>query len=543
MLYERRLRLFIYARLVVTFLFLVSTIALYYSDSVAIKHQTYIGLVLLMAFSFVFSIVSHSFLHNQSYHLFISYLQTIWDLSFVTVLLLLTGGVSSPYPFLYLLSIMNAGVLLGRRDALYTASLCVILYGAIVDLQYFGYLESMGLSSYTAKQLGSSHLFYNIFVHMLGFYLAAVITGYLSETAKNNADELQKKNFNYLELERLSTSIVSNLDSGLMTVDATGNIQLFNRYAEAFTGKRQIEIFGEHVSAVLPMLSDIIINSNHPMSGEVEGLINTRNVTIWYSIIPLNAISGESNGWLVNFRDISEVKKLELTVKLKERLAVLGELSARMAHEIKNPLASMGGAVQLLAEHCPEGQHDKKLLTIILRESERLNSLISDFLSYARPALPVKQRIVLYELVNDIFMLLNADSRCEKVVMQNLVPQQFEILADSNQVKQVLFNIINNALDAMNATGQIVVDASKVNNDKSLDQQDEMIKITVADNGPGFAGEPLTHVFEPFWTTKPDGTGLGLAIVYRIMEGHGGGVSIENNISGGCKVSLWFPVC
>ena len=182
---ERRPRIFIYARIVVSFLFLASTLLLSYQDPSASEDLLNSGLVRLMAFSFIFSAVSHFALKLQKFRFFITYLQTIWDLLFVTVLLLFTGGILSPYSFLYLLSIMNAGVLLGRREALYTASLCGILYGAIVDFQYFGMLSVIGLSQADALQMGVSHVFYTIFLNLIGYYLTAFITGYLYERARS----------------------------------------------------------------------------------------------------------------------------------------------------------------------------------------------------------------------------------------------------------------------------------------------------------------------------------------------------------------------
>ena len=211
---ERKLRLFIYARIVVSFLFLASTKLLNYQDLAAAGDNLQSGLVRLMAFSFLFSLGCLYFLRFQRFHAFIAYLQTIWDLLFVTLLLLFTNGILSPYSFLYLLSIMSAGLLLGGREALYTASLCSIVYGSIVDLQYFGLLTSIGLNRYDAQQLGASNIFYTIFFNLMGFYLTALFTGFFSARARESEEALREKTVNYDELERLSTSIVSNLESG-----------------------------------------------------------------------------------------------------------------------------------------------------------------------------------------------------------------------------------------------------------------------------------------------------------------------------------------
>jgi len=494
----------------------------------------------LMAFSFLFSVGSHFLLKLHGYRQFLTYLQTIWDLLFVTVLLLLTGGVSSPYSFLYLLSIMNAGALLGRREALYTASLCVILYGALVDLQYFGYLNALGLSDVAAEQIGASRLFFNIFMNMLGFYLTSFITGYISDTARASEDELQKRDIDYSELERLNASIVSNIDSGLMTITTQGRIRAFNRYAEELTGKRLIDVYDLAVDSIFPQLGDVTGCSGNRRVGEFEYVKNDGGVcAIWYSTVPFTGVDGSNVGEIINIRDITLFRRMEKDLKQKERLAVLGELSARMAHEIRNPLASMGGAVQLLSEYGTIESSNRRLLAIILREAERLNGLVSDFLAYARPITPRKECLNLGNLVEELTIFLSADPRFRAVGIHSHVPAHFDIQVDANQFRQVLMNLFHNSADAMPQGGGVVVEAEYLAG--GVEGESHMAKISVTDEGCGIDQETLAHLFEPFWTTKVNGTGLGLATVYRIIDGHGGKIQIEALPEQGCRVVMLLP--
>ena len=540
---ERRLRIFIYARIIVSFLFLASTLLLSLQNPIAAQDQFQTGLIRLMAFSFIFSIISHIALKIRKFQFFITYLQAIWDLLFVTVLLLFTGGINSPYSFLYLLSIMNAGVLLGRREALYTASLCAILYGAMVDFQYFGLLTPIGLSQADAQLLGASHLFYTIFLNLIGFCLTAVITGYLHERARESEDALRDKTVDYEELHRLSTTIVSNMESGLLTITPEGNIRVFNRYAETMTGRSQAEVYDTPLAAVFPAMAGVVGGLEPVVSSEFTHQPPGReSMILGYSAVPFSDTQGQPAGVIINFKDLTELKRMEEALKKADRLAALGELSARMAHEIRNPLASMSGSVQLLAQHGSIADSDRRLLSIVLREADRLNALITEFLAYARPASPLKERVELRPLCNDMCTLLASDNRFARLSLVNLVPGHMIVRADVNQLRQVLLNLLHNAAEAMTGGGRVEIEAHFQLNGAEGFQKAPAAVITVTDSGSGIGAETAAHLFEPFWTTKQDGSGLGLAISYRIIDAHGGTITAESPPEGGCRFTIMLPI-
>jgi two-component system sensor histidine kinase PilS (NtrC family) len=540
---ERKLRLFIYARIVVSFLFLASTILLNYQDLTATGDHLQSGLVRLMAFSFLFSLGCLFFLRFQRFHAFIAYLQTIWDLLFVTVLLLFTNGILSPYSFLYLLAIMSAGLLLGGREALYTASLCSIVFGSIVDLQYFGLLTPIGLSRSDAQLLGASHIFYTIFFNLMGFYLTALITSFLSARARESEEALREKTVNYDELERLSTSIVSNLESGLLTTTPAGRIRVFNHYAEMIIGMTQADAYNRQLVDIFPALSGIAQNMNARMDGEFDyELKNGEQMSLGYNAVPFTDSQGGQAGVIINFKDLTSMKRMEAALKKADRLAALGEISARMAHEIRNPLAAMSGSVQLLAEHGSITENDQRLLRIVLREAGRLNGLITDFLAYARPSSPCKERFELRPLVDEMIMFLSSDGHFSKVSFRNLVAAHILIQADVNQLRQVLLNLFRNAADAMPEGGIMEVESRfQLSGVDGLHKTPAAV-ITVTDTGCGIDGATAAHLFEPFWTTKTDGSGLGLAVTYRIIEAHGGTITVESPPEGGCRFTIMLPV-
>lgn len=539
---ERRLRLFIYARIVVSFLFLASTLLLKYQNSTVEYGYFQPGVVRLMLFSFIFSIVSLCALKLRRITPFITYLQVIWDLLFVTVLLLFTGGILSPFSFLYLLSIMVAGLLLGQRQALYTASLCGILYGALLDFQYFGYLAFIGLSQDDAQQLGASRLFYTIFLNLIGFGLTAFITGSLSERARLSEAALQQTEIDYQELERLNSMIVSHSDSGLLTTTAAGRIRVFNPYAETLTGLRQSAAYDRSIDTVFPQLAGLLRDPVDSVGREFSYRSpDGTELTVGYHIAPFTDGHGQQAGYIVNFRDITAIRHMEEALKKADQLAALGELSARMAHEIRNPLAALSGSVQLLAGHGERTAGDQRLMTIITREADRLNTLITEFLVYARPTSPAPQQVVVRKEIDDITRFLDSDPRFQAIAISNLIPATITVRVDPDQLRQVLINLLHNAADAMPAGGTIQIEAGLLSYGELGCRVTAGVRITVTDSGSGIPAAAMQHLFEPFWTSKPQGTGLGLAISYRIIEAHGGLLSAESPASGGSRFVITLP--
>jgi len=531
---ERRLRLFIYARILVSFLFLAATLLLDYQNSFVVTERFQPGVIRLMAFSFIFSIISLFVASKRKFIQSLTNLQVIWDMSFVTVLVLFTGGILSPYSFLYLLSIMIAGMLLGRRQALYTASLCGILYGTILDFQYFGYLAFIGLSQDDAHQVGALRLFYTISVNLIAFGLTAFVTGLLADRAHVSEEALHRSTIDYTELAHLNSAIVAQSESGLLTTTVTGRIRVFNPYAEAIVGRNQSEVYDKQIESIFPQLSGFFYPSTQSLHQEFEyqapsGIV----MTLGFRVAPFIDSEGMLAGYIINFRDITNLRRMELALKKSDRLAALAEISARMAHEIRNPLAALCGSVQLLSSSPAIKDADARLLAIVTREAERLNALISEFLMYARPTKPQVKQIKLYSFIEDELDFLKHDPRFSDITLSNHVPLHAEITFDPNQFHQVIMNLLQNAADAISESGEIKIECSSFAT---------VVRISISDNGSGISEEAAQHLFEPFWTTKPSGTGLGLAISYRIIEAHNGTFSVESLSDGGSRFVISLPL-
>ena len=545
MLDGKRIGWFILLRMVVVSGFIASVPFFGLQTQEMVAQGTLTVLYRLVFATYAFSLVSLLVLKFSARQVrSITYAQIVWDLLLVTTLVIITGGVNSPYAFLYFLSIISASVLLARSEAYYTASLCVILYGSILDLQYYGRLTPLGLSPQTAEQYGAGYIFYLIFLYSASFYLAAYLAGSLSERARLSESALQEKAIDYAELERLNSSIVSTIDSGLLTINPAGRIRVFNRYAELLTGISQMDAYDRPLLELIPGFARFQSGIFGVMQGEIEYQGEEGDQLLFsFKSVPLTGKDGDTAGAIIDLHDLTQMKRMAGELKRADRLAAVGELSARMAHEIRNPLAAISGSVQLVAQREWADEKDRRLFSIILRETDRLDALLREFLLYAKPAAPAKVPLVLRRVIADLCALLSTDPRLEGIVIENGVPEELVVLFDKDQCSQVFWNLLVNGAEAIVGKGSIVIEAALLLGQSGLagDGDGDQVRIRVRDDGVGMSRSDVKRVFEPFFTTKVGGTGLGLATVYRIVEAHGGRITVESSEGEGTSVTLYLP--
>lgn len=538
MIDRKRVFWFILLRLLVVSVFLATTIFLdvrTYDVGTDIAQKV---LIRLMGATYLFSLGSLVVLYRSRREIrTLTYAQIVWDLILVTVMILISGGVTSPYAFLYFLSIISASTLLARSQAYYTASLCVILYGAILDFQYYGKLAPLGLSAYPAQQYGAAYLFYLIFLYCAAFFLTATLAGHLSERARRSENAFQEKAIDYEELERLNSCIVSTIDSGLLTINPDGRIRVFNSYMERLTGLSQQQAYDRPLSEAVPGLSPFEPCFFDGGQGEfTHQAPDGEQLLLSFKSVPLTGKEGAAVGAIFDIHDLTEMKRLAAGLKRADRLAAVGELSARMAHEIRNPLAAISGSVQLVALRPWVDDKDKRLFSIILRETDRLDGLLRDFLFYAKPAQPTKIPLKLHRVIADLCSLLSTDPRLDGVTIENRVPEDLVVVFDKDQCSQVFWNLVVNSAEAIAGEGSIVIEAYAVRSSEKNEA-----RISVRDSGSGMSQAEVRRVFEPFFTTKKGGTGLGLATVYRIVETHGGRMVVDSEEGVGTTVTLFLP--
>lgn len=541
---KKNLAWLILARLVVVSLFLVTITYLNFHQPFFFSDAMLRDVTRLIIVTYCFSVLSlTTFGLPSKYVTTISYAQIIWEIIFVSLLIMLTGGIASPYAFFYNLAIINASFLFARREAIYTASLCGIIYGAIIDFHYFGLLNKFGLFPEVGDYYGSNYIVLLIVANLFAFFLTAILTGYLAERASKSESALRKKEIDYEELKQMNSLIVSTLDSGLITINKHGNIRVFNRAASEIIGIAQEDAYDRPMVEVLPEIGPLADLLGKNSRDELICTDKTgQNRIITLTSAPFTDQDGNRTGAVIDIQDVTRIREMESKLKRTDRLAAIGELSARIAHEIRNPLASISGSVQLISQSDTIPARDRKLLEIVLRETERLDNLLGDFLHYARPTPPVRCWFCPKSLIDELVELLQVDKRFTNINICNITPAEKEIFADQAQFRQVIWNLLLNAAEAIPYEGVVKLESRYDMNPLIADKDTCILEVAVSDNGPGISQHNMNMIFEPFFTTKNGGSGLGLATVYRIIEAHGGTITVENGIPCGACFKFRLPV-
>jgi two-component system sensor histidine kinase PilS (NtrC family) len=491
-----------------------------------------------------FLTLGYFFLLNRMKNLVhLSFVQLSIDVFIETLLVMFTGSVESPFSFLYILSIISGALLLNRLGSLFVASLAFILYGAVVDLEYFKW----GIFGYfSPTNLTEREVFYSFFLYLIIFFTVAVMSGFLSEKLYRTRKALDERDRGLQSLRAFHENVVRSMGSGLLTTDLNGKILTFNAAAESITGFSRAEVIEMDWWKVFGWSTMPISHEQWDMKfGTIrfdkEGKKkNASRLLIGMTLSALKNDEGEQRGFVGTFQDLTKIKEMEESIRLKERLAHLGEMAAGIAHEIRNPLASLSGSMEVLKQELNLKGHQQKLMEIALKEAERLNHLISDFLNYARPRSPVRKLTVLKSFVEEeIFLFQNSGTSSQGIRIElNMDPHLPTVLLDQELIKQVFWNLLLNASEAM-PEGGIITISSGIESSKT---DDPTWYLSFEDNGTGIPNESIGKIFNPFYSTKDHGTGLGLSIVHRIVEEHGGKIAVSSRCGEGTEFVLRFPV-
>ncbi len=472
------------------------------------------------------------------------------DTFLITAIIYATGGIESIFSFLYILTIINASIMLYRKGGMIIASSSSILYGLLLDLHYFDVIEPFGsrLALYPAEDK-RFYIFYMIVVNVAAFYLVAFLSSFLSEQARKSRVELKAKQDDLIKLEALNERIIRSIMSGLITLDDQNRIILFNPAAEDIFAINSSQAIGRKMTEIVPLLDEYLGDGKGPqgrLSKKPHQFIDLpylredgERIFLRFSISPLRLTDGDQKGQILFFQDMTEVKLIEEEMKKVEGLALIGELAAGIAHEIRNPMASISGSIQMLKESLDKDDVNSRLMDIMLREVNRLNHLVNDFLLFARPKPLNLQEFDLSQLtVESLELFKNSGNWTGQLRVEMDFKQDIKLESDPEQIKQVLWNLFLNASEAMPNGGVVRVIADMVESDDSSEPGQKMVKITVRDSGQGFSKNAVTHLFTPFFTTKEGGSGLGLATVKRIVEGLKGKVHGENHPDGGAQITI-----
>jgi len=474
-------------------------------------------------------------------------IQIAGDLLIETLLICFTGGLDSPFSFLYLVSIITASMLLFRRGGLMTASGCVIIYGALaLDLIYFHYFPVIfppEQQMFSPTPWSSLRLYLNMATNFAGFYATALLTSFVSEKLRKTAEELHANRQNLEKLRVLNQNIIGSIPSGLLTLSPDGTISFANPAAidilgipmRDLLGRRitEIGVFSEQEWSALRLRS--VLLNDEVLRGESDFRRGEEIRALGYAITPLRGDDRSPYGLTLVFQDLTEMKKLEQQLRLRDRMAAVGELSAGIAHEIRNPLAAIAGSVQVLKNSEHLTPQESRLMSIILKESDRLNKSIAEFLRFVRPQEKAVAPFDIAATLSETLDLLtnSAELRPDHRIERQIEPPSFTITADSDQIRQVFWNISRNAFQAMSLGGILHV---------STRIGPHFYSIVFADHGRGMSEAEQRIVFQPFRTRFPSGTGLGMAISYRIVQEHGGRIDIDSDQGKGTIMTVSLPI-
>ncbi len=533
----QKIQTLIIGRLVVIFLLLVTS-WIWFSGTLRLSVENFPqGLFLVFTISVGLTIVYFFLLRMSKTLAWQIRTQFLLDALLITWLVWRTGDISSPYITLYIVLISVTSFFLRPLPTLLMSAVCAGLFISLAVLSLGAVIESTGQVPEMQKAVQI------VSFHVVAMLVVGLLASRLSDRHRS-VDELEETAKNLATLRALHERIVESIRSGLITTDLDGKIFTFNSAATEITGYRVDQVQG---ASIYDLFGDIRepIDLSLAAAGDGDQLPRFETdlmtpdgfaVRIGYSVSLLFSEKNEASGLIVTFQDLTEIRSMEESVRRKDRLAAVGRVAAGLAHEIRNPLGAMRGAIQVLESNTPPQSMQSSLMEIILKESDRLNSIITNFLGYARPAAGEFFETNVAEAIDDTITLLkhSPDVGESHRLLFRGDREAANILADPTQLKQIFWNLARNALQAMPEGGELTIGLEPIPNNR--------IRITFEDTGRGMAPEQVEQLFEPFSNSTSGGTGLGLSIVYQIVKDHNGVINVRSQEGKGTVITVELPV-
>jgi len=520
---------FMFLRALVTTLLLAITLIYQIKDTTVILPQDLLPVYALIGLTYMVTILCAMVINKVKNLTTFVMSQIAYDILFITALIFITGTQQAVFTFLYLFTIAFAAALFMKTGALYTAAFASICFSALLILDPIPNSEK--------------HLL-TLFFNNVAFFLVALLAGYLSEQFRQYRLKLTEEQQSVRELEDINKTIINNMTSGLLTTDLKHQIIYFNRAAEKITGLSLSNIYKKNIFEVFPGLKQHWLQR---ASSQPQDLASRRSfkfkkspqeeLTMGFSLSPLHDANHVRAGHILIFEDLTKFLEMEQHLRRSDRLAAVGKLAAGIAHEIRNPLASVSGSIQVLSHDLKVKDENKKLMDIILKETDRLNILVNEFLDYVRPSELKMEIFDLNPCIADTLLAISMNKDIRKNIQTIFKPEIKPLLVRGNKekLKQVFWNLLINAHQAMKhkSDGTLKIHTTVKENQAFIE---------ISDTGEGMSEEVVHKIFDPFFTTKEKGTGLGLSVVHKIIESHKGRIVVNAAVGKGSTFTIALPL-
>ncbi len=529
---ETNLRKIIVFRILIVSLILIFGAIIYFIGE---NRKEAFSLIVILSVFYLFNLLFLLFeTLFQFYSNFFKYLIVVSDIVLSSLIIYFTGGRASPFIFLFPLILLFSGILISRLASYVSLALCIVLYLLIIIVQFKIENSITGFN-----ELFSSELFTQknnlvpIYFHLIGFVLIAILGGYLSQKIKIAGERLGRSEESFIILKNLHENILQSLTSGVITLDLEEKIISINHWAlNIFELGSQDEAINKDFNGIIKdiQISELVEKKRNQISFNTP---SGKKLILGLAASLLKDDNEKTIGYTVIFQDLTEIRNLEEKLQSSERMALLGQLAGGLAHELRNPLSAISGAVEILSTEAQQSDVSFRLSKVATREIERLNLMVEDFLLLTSPVQVTNSKLVdLGQIVKDTINAFKNTVKRDDIVIEINVASGVLVEADSYRLKQVLWNLLDNSMDAMPAGGKVEIKCNIEN---------RIVNLSFSDEGEGIKEEDLSRIFDPFFTTKDIGTGLGLAIVQKVVEGYNGSVSIYSSVGKGTKIVLSLP--
>ena len=495
-----------------------------YSTAHTLAHSGYLylvfGVMVLLSFLYVIGLRG-----DYDYPKRLLRLQLLLDFLVVTAIVVSTGGIYSVFAFLYIIVVLEVGILLSQTESLMAASLSSTVLWAMVLLTERGLLTSISPFRPQGGQI-VSHLIVQIFA----LYLTAFISSYWS--------------FRLHKIQAFQRGLLNNMSSGFLITDDSGIVRVMNVAGQQILGYGSDEALGIRTRDVLrvpgggPDPMETTLSSGEEFSSYEFRIVRQdgKEMLVGITTNLLRGRRGKADGVIASFVDLTEIERMRRELRNQDRLAAVGELAAGLAHEIRNPVAAIRGSVEELGRNLDDPAMVRSLSGIAIRECDQLNQIVTRFLQFARSSPAARQIFDLRDVLEETIVLLRRRAKRASATDVEYCAGDVPavVYMDRSQLKQAFLNVGNNALDAMPQGGKLTISLAVCNDT-------EQAQVTFSDSGVGIPRDEMEKIFEPFFTTKKHGFGMGLAVVQKIISSHGGSVVVSSEEKKGTTVTITVP--